>query len=327
MTDKVYPVVTSFQVVTAGAEDYEAHHSFDPNNLPHGKHYTQLFISEMGYNPGSKLGTRQECAVCGKSGPECIGHPLIMDMSSLGATFLSEFGVPTITSITSVICIRCKTVVKDKEGIVKDLEGLLKLSKQRYKCQCEGATPSLDKIKEEKIADSERAFEWRDGRKREKKRNRLTLTMPIAEVKRLIEQTDLSPLRINKDNVLNLFYDKLVLLPASVQPMNFRRTSSAGVDEVTKMMQLYAEMARYVTHGNMNELESKLRALAVGEHNDRYSGTPSHRMACDGKKGLYRGPGINKRAVGTGRAVLTPNIYGGRERLHALVLSWGICSM
>lgn len=310
MADKSYPVITSFQIVTATKEDYEAHRSFDPTNLPAGKHYKQLFAAEMGYNPGSKLGTRQECPVCGRSGPECIGHPFVMNMSSLGATFLSEFGIPTIASITSVICTKCKTVVSDKDKKVSDLEGLLKLSKQRYMCNCPGSTPSIDKVKEEKISEADKTFEWRDGRKREKKRPQLTLTMQITELKKLIEATDLTPLKINKENVLNLFYNKLILMPTSVQPMNFRRTLSAGVDETTKMVQLYAEMARFVIHGNMDELETKLRSLAVGAQNDRYSGTPSHLMVCDGKKGLFRGPATNKRSIGTGRAVLTPNIYG-----------------
>lgn len=300
-----YPTIHSFQIKTASKEDYDAYHSFVPDQLGVGKHFTSLFSTEMGYNPGSKLGTRQECQICGKGGFECIGHPLVMDMTSLGKKFLSEFGLPTITSITSVICITCKSVVRDKENEVFDLEGLLNLSKQRYACKCEGSIPNLDRIKEEKIEEADKSYEWRDGRKRERRATQLTLTTTTSRIIQLLQETDLSPLRINKENVLNLFYDRLILLPTSVQPMNFKRAGGAGVEEVTKMMELYEKMALHVIYGKDDQLEIELRKLFVGAQNNKFSGTPSHLTACDGKKGLYRGPGLNKRSLGTGRAVLT----------------------
>jgi DNA-directed RNA polymerase beta' subunit len=309
MTDRSYPVIVSYQVVTASAADYASFRSINPKKVSN-RNYRELLMTGMGYNPGSKEGNRQECKVCGKGGSECIGHPVVMDMSGTNSTFLSEFGISTITSITSLICTKCFTIVKDKEGLVFDYEGLLKL-KNRYVCKCKGS-PSISAVKEAKIPESERTLEWRDGRQHERKALQLSLIQPIPEVKKLIERVDFSSLGISKENILNLFYKKIFVLPVSVQPMNFSRGSSATVEEETKMLKLYIQMAGYVLHDSISNLEQNLRMLAVGSHNDRFSGTPSHLDTNDGKKGLFRGEGMNKRSVGTGRAVLTP-LLGGRS--------------
>jgi len=318
MTDQAYPVVTTFRVSTADEDDYLAHQWFDPSEVS-GKtelrHFSEMLLRNMGYNPGSSLGNRQECSVCGKSGSECIGHPMVLDLQSMGTVFASEFSVSTITALTSVICIHCKTVIKDKQGIAKGLNELMKIPKAGRACECLSSAPFVDPVKEMAIPDAERSFEWRDGRKRQKKRTYLHLSKSPQAVRDLLVQTDLSSLHISKERVLGLFYTKMILLPTSVQPMNFKRAQSAGVEEVTKMILKYSELIGHIIRPNLISIAILQRALSVGAGSDKFSGTPSHLMVCDQKTGLFRGPGQNKRAKETARAVATPNIYGRSSEL------------
>jgi len=319
MTDQAYPVVKSFRLRTAEEDDYLAYQYIDPSEAQprtSEKAFADAFLKNMGYNPGSSKGNRQECVVCGKSGSECIGHPLVLDMESMGVVFASEFSISTITALTSVICVNCKSVVRDKLGTATALAELLKISNNRYACNCgPNSKPVVEPVKEEAIPDSEKQFEWRDGRKRQKKRSYLHLSKPPRDVRDLLQATDLSPLHINKEYVLGLFFTKMILLPTSVQPMNFRRSQSAGVEEKTKMIDKYAELAVRIKNGDTESVAILQRALSVGVSSDKFSGTPSHLMVCDQKTGLFRGPGQNKRAKETARAVATPNIYGRSSEL------------
>jgi DNA-directed RNA polymerase subunit A' len=170
-------------------------------------------------------------------------------------------------------------------------------------------------VGEERIAESERMVEWRAGRKRQKKRSHLQLMVQPNEVRDLIAATDLSSLRFNKEYILDLFYNKMILLPTSVHPMNFKRSHGASVDEVTKMVEKYSELIKNVIDKEVEKIRETQRTLSVSTGDDRYSGTPSHLMVCDQKTGLFRGPGQNKRAKITGRSVLTPNIHGRSSEL------------
>jgi DNA-directed RNA polymerase, beta'' subunit/160 kD subunit len=308
-------VVVSFQVNTASKEDYSAHKVVDPSKLQRGSDTRRMLVSEFGYNPGSVIGNRQECVICGKVGPECCGHPLTLDLSSLNTVFLSEFGVSTIKALTSVICKSCVSVVRDKDGVAHTLDELRHLPKTRYVCNCKDSSPTILTVGEERIAESERIIEWRAGRKRQKKRSHLQLMVQPSEVRDLIAATDLSSLRFNKEYILDLFYNKMILLPTSVHPMNFKRSHGASVDEVTKMVEKYSELIRNVIDKEVEEIRKTQRTLSVSTGDDRYSGTPSHLMVCDQKTGLFRGPGQNKRAKITGRSVLTPNIHGRSSEL------------
>ena len=310
-----YPVVMSFQMNTAGLDDYRAHYSFDPLRMSYGFDYKNMLVKQMGYNPGSKLGNRQECSVCGKSGSECIGHPVVLDMGSLPTVFLSEFGIKTVKEVSSLICTVCKTVVHDKDNVVKGLAGLLSLSPTRYVCSCENSKPTINKVSEEKIEDDDKRYEWRNGRRRQKKRIRLQLTASPSIVYELIKETDLTSLNLNKEYILGLFYTRVILLPTSVQPMNFNKSRTNSVEEITNMTKKYDDLVRGVINKNRDDIAMIQRALAVGGGSER-SGTPSHLMVCDGKQGLFRGPGQNKRAKETARAVATPNIYGRCSELR-----------
>lgn len=307
-----YPVVKSFQLETAGPDDYSAYHHIVPEE---GTDYTTKLLREMGYNPASTLGNRQVCSICGRSGPECIGHPLVVDFSGLGQTFLSEFGITIVKALTSVICSRCKTVVQDKQGIAHEFAELLRLPKTRYKCACITSVPTINQVGEEKIPEGEKRIEWRDGRRRQEKRAYLKLMLPISQVLELIAATDLTPLRLKRDLVLRLFYTMRILLPTSVHPMNFLHSQGGSAEEVSKMTTKYAELIRHATHRNIDQIQILLRMLSVGTGNDRFSGTPSHLMTCDQKTGLLRNSGQNKRSENTGRAVLAPSPYGRSSEL------------
>jgi DNA-directed RNA polymerase beta' subunit len=308
-------VVVSFHVNTANKDDYNAHRVINPAAIQRSANIRQMLVTDFGYNPGSALGNRQECRVCGKPGPECCGHPVVLDLSSLETIFLSEFGVSTIKSLTSVICGQCKSVVRDKEGQATSLDALRRLSKTRYECNCKDSSPTILTVAEEKIPEKERLVEWRAGRKRQKKRSHLQLMAQPGDVRDLIAATDLSSLGLKKEHILDLFYDKMILLPTSVHPMNFKRSHGASVDEVTKMIAKYAELVKNVIERKTDEVRTTQRALSVSTGDDRYTGTPSHLMVCDQKTGLFRGPGQNKRAKITGRSVLTPNIHGRSSEL------------
>ena len=79
MTSSVRYYIESFSVHTMQEEDFRAY-KFMPNRSDKDFSFRETFLDLTGYNPGSKEGNKQVCKQCGKSGPECLGHPVVLDL-------------------------------------------------------------------------------------------------------------------------------------------------------------------------------------------------------------------------------------------------------
>lgn len=315
-------VIGSFSITTTNDSDYQAYYSI-PNNKNHEFNFERNYIEHSGYNPGSEMGNRQECKVCGKAGSECLGHPIVMDLEPFGRKFLSEFGLKTIEIITNVICVECKTIVKVKkttdangkrknkkisevdEELTKKLSirELSRLPLTKKICVCQTCTPTIVQLKEEKPEGAEKRQKYaaRDVKVKD-------MTADVTKVAELIKNVDFSRFDINKENIINLFFDKMILLPTSNHQMAFR-PSDGGVDEITGFIKLYASIWRnmnfYGTIDGESGFKEVLKKMYIGEGENKIPGTPSYLSVMNGKEGLYRNDAINKRAIGTGRAVIT----------------------
>jgi DNA-directed RNA polymerase beta' subunit len=324
-------VIGRIIIRTATEEDYMAYHTIGNEESMRRKAFLGEFLRQTGYNPGSPLGNKQHCSICGKSGSECIGHPLVMNLShsqdnnsSSRALYLSEFGVKTIRIITSITCRKCKKIVHDKTdestSTNNTLNEILKISKSNMICPCfnegAGVKPLIKVVSELAYSEDElKKKEWRAGRQVVKKRTLLKLDCSnLSEVYNLIldlkNNGELARIGINADNVLNLFYNKVILQPASIHQMNFKRGISEGVDEITGMMNKYAEMYAALKRDDSEKIQEIMRELSVALEAGKFSGIQSHVVSCDGKTGLLRGPALSKRSKDTGRSVLAPTPQG-----------------
>lgn len=305
MDSENYYTIDSFSITTADERDYRAYTSI-PNDRSKEFKFTNFFIENSGYNPGSSRGNKQECKVCGKSGSECIGHPLVMDLQPFERKFLSEFGGKTLSYITNCICTECETFVKAKDGSKLSLKELSRLSLSQKVCHC--SSPKISQLKEEKAegSDPKQKYAKRDVKPKE-------MTFNVTDVYKLLMKPtiDFSQFDIKKSNITNLFYDKLILLPSANHQMAFKSGNESGVDEITGFMKLYHDMwynmnlsgnPNYPKGSSFREIVTK---MYIGEGDNKIPGTPSYMKTMNGKEGLYRNDAINKRAIGTARAVIT----------------------
>jgi DNA-directed RNA polymerase beta' subunit len=324
-------VVGEIQVNAAVQSDYEAHHLIKPGSTNVDGSFLKYYIKKSGYNPGSPLGNRQVCEVCGQSGSECKGHPVVLDLSEGGNVYLNEFGVRIITILTSLICRRCRTVVYDSRYPNLTFDGLIKtkIPDGHKRCLCE-SKPQIEMVTEQKIEEKDKEYEWRNGRRHQKKAKRLVLSHGgVGSLRDLIrevaekdlsgvveeggpnrEKGELERIGLKREFILGLFYDKMFLQPVCVHPMTFKRGVQSGVDEISGTSNVYMQLFINSVLGNTQEIQQIQRDLYVGAKAGRFSGTQSHIASADGKKGLYRGPAQAKRSRNTSRAVLTPNAYG-----------------
>lgn len=273
-----------------------------PDKLEGNKSFFDYFLSQTGYNPGSSEGNRQICKVCGKSGPECIGHPEVLNMEGLNRRFLSEFVHNHIRHLSLSICRRCEKFVSSTSGLFVPLKELAKLPLSKKRCEC--TSPTIVEIKEEK-----------SGEKRQKYQRKNTdpkkFTSGINEFYDLLSKPSFTipaEFGIKKETVLGFFYNKLFLLPAAEHQINFVAGMEASVNEITGMMKLYESIYQSVTKfadPDAPELKKKLTMMYIGESESNYTGTASYLTKMDGKEGLFRNEGINKRAFNTARAVIT----------------------
>lgn len=288
--------VKKIRIRTLDERDKKAYWTF-PNNVTNFK---ETFCEKSGYNQSSPEGNKQQCKVCGKGGPECIGHPLVLDLSSMGRHYLNEFAIGHLTAISNCVCRACKKFVRESNGKFCTLKELSKLPISKKKCDC--SQPTIVEFKEEK-----------SGEKRQKYQKKNTdpkkFTAEIEELYDLIKSDELvfpKELKVQKETVLGFFYDKIVMIPTAEHQISFM--GSTGPSEHTGMMKLYESIYQSVTKfGNADapELKKKLVSLFIGDSDNNYTGTASYLSKADGKEGIFRGDGLNKRAFGTGRAVIT----------------------
>ena len=301
MESHVDYIIESFSIQAMTDEDFNAY-KFMPNDLPKNFSFKDKFLEMTGYNPGSKEGNRQLCKQCGKSGPECISHPVILDLAPLGKMFISEFGIKTISEISKVICRKCKKVVHDKEGKVTDIKSLAKLSSSRKRCSdlefC--PTPTISEVKEEKLNEKRQKYQKRDT-------NPKKMTGDTNDLYELIKEDSVVLPEYNKKFILGLFFNKLVMKPASIHQMNFVPGTESNVDEITGMIKLYESIYYSMNYYGTpdEEIKKKITLIFIGDSENGFTGTPSYLSIMDGKEGLVRNDGINKRTLGTGRAVVS----------------------
>lgn len=313
-------VITSFSLRTADEKDYKAYTEI-PNITTKDFKFMEFFIDNTGYNPGSAKGNKQECKVCGKSGSECIGHPLVMNLKPFECKFVSEFGEKTLKYITNSICSVCKKIVHEKDTQDKKkrndvdyspkkkltLKELSALPLSKKACDC--VSPKICELKQEKVegAETKQKYASRDTKPK-------NMTFNITDIYNLLmeETIDFTPFGFEKKNITNLFFDKLFLLPAANQQMAFKSGNDSGVDEITGYMKLYHDMWYNMnSSGNPNypstgySFREIVTKIFIGEGDNKYPGTPSYLKTMNGKEGLYRNDALNKRVIGTGRAVIT----------------------
>lgn len=298
--EKVF-TVGEFTVRPANEKDFAAY-AHMPDRLPESKSFCDYFIGQTGYNPGSSEGNRQICKICGKGGPECLGHPTVLDMTGLNRRFLSEFAHDHIRRLSLSICRNCKNFVSQTNDVFVPLKELSKLPLSKKKCSC--TSPTIVEIREEKT-----------GEKRQKYQRKNTdpkkFTSGINEFYDLLADPSFTvppQFNIKKETILGFFYNKIFMLPAAEHQINFVAGMEASVSETTGMMQLYENIYNSVTKfadADAPELRKKLTLMYIGESESNYTGTPSYLTKMDGKEGLFRNEGINKRAFNTARAVIT----------------------
>lgn len=302
MASRVEYIIDSFSIRAMTEEDFNAY-KFMPNN-PAVKNFSfkDKFLEMSGYNPGSKEGNKQICKQCGKSGPECIGHPVVLDLSPLNKMFISEFGIKTITQISNVICRKCKQVVHDKDHKVSDIKSLSKLSLSRKRCNDTNVcpTPTIIEVKEEKSLEKRLKYQKRDTDPK-------TMTGDTNDLYDLIKEDSVVLHGYEKKLILGLFFNKLIMKPAVIHQMNFVPGVESNVDEITGMIKLYESMYNSMNYYGTpdEELKKKITLIFIGESENSFKGTPSFMSIMDGKEGLIRNDGINKRAIGTARAVIS----------------------
>lgn len=314
-------VVKKFRIQTACEEDYLSYNCInsDKNTTERfSQDFRIEFSSGAGYNPGSHLGNRQECGICGKGGSECIGHPQVL---KLGINLLSEFGIKIISRLSSIICRICNKIIHDGNNEIYDLKSLMKLSKDRKKCDCQGH-PTIALFKEEKIEVNVQEYEWRAGRRHKKKAKFLDATIAIDTIKTLINNANLKSLGINPEHVRNLFYDRVILPPTSIHPMSFDRGNSGGVGEETGMMKKYRELFIACRNNHTSLIREIIRSLVIGSESKKYGAITSYMTAANGKEGIFRDSAQSKRILETGRGVLTV----GTKRACELEVPKGIAN-
>jgi DNA-directed RNA polymerase beta' subunit len=187
------------------------------------------------------------------------------------------------------------------------MKELLSLPKTRQRCKCPNSIPTIKKVEEVKQEESEQEYEWKAGRKKKKPASRLILPEKTVNVRELLRKVDLSSLGVDKELIMNLFFHEMILLPICNHPMAFRRGLMAGVEEFTGISEVYQNLYNNAIDRDIKGIQEIQRTLMVASANEKYKDAPSHVVMNDGKKGLYRGPALNKRCIGTGRAVLTLN--------------------
>lgn len=295
MKSNVQYVVGSFSLQTMTEKDYNAY-----NTIPNAKNlnFKNYFLENAGYNPASKLGMKQKCKVCGKPGAECIGHPLVMDLGPLEKKFINPFGLKIISTISKVICRVCKKTVTDKSGEVTDVVSLSKLSISKKQCDC--TCPFIVEVKEEKAKRKREKYEKRDTDPK-------SMTGSVTEFYDILKSNSIILPGMKKEHILGLFYDKLVLLPTSMHQMNFNPSSESKIEEITGMIKLYESMhfsINYFGATDDGDLNKKMNLIFVGDAENGFAGTSSYLANMNGKEGLLRNEGINKRAIGTARSVI-----------------------
>lgn len=321
MTEAKYSIVKEFQVALFGEQDYNAYAMF-PLELARGNR--EICVSKLlelsGYNPGSSEGNSQVCNQCGKAGPECIGHPVILDLSSTGSVFVNEFAVQIITPLSKIMCRGCRQFTKDKTGKVFEAQELSKLGKERMTCACEedGSEPSIEAIKEEAVP---KVYTYQAGAKKLKKADFLELTEEPTAIRELFEDVFnntppdyVKKLRLDKEMIMRIFYDKMPLLPVSVQKMDFDRQNAGIVKEIPATTKSHESLIKEILDNmNLNRIKQFQREYTMNTQAERFAGNPSHLMNCDKKRGLFRNVATNKRCIGTVRAVATLGVCRAGE--------------
>lgn len=297
--DREHYVVDEIHLRSLNQSDYNCYHTINSDLT----NFRANFLKGTGYNQGSPQGNRQYCETCGKSGPECIGHPMILDMNSLNRHFISEFALKHVTAISASICRACKQVVTSSDKKKYSLKELSKLPVTKKVCKC-NSMPTIVEIKEEKGNEKKQKYQ-------KKSTDPKKFTSSIEDLYNLIAGDDFEfppEFGIDKKTVLGFFYNKLVMLPAAEHQINFISGTEASVSEYTGMMQLYEDIFQMVNkYGDAEspELKKKLVSMFIGDSDNNFTGTASYISKADGKEGIFRGDGLNKRAYNTGRAVIT----------------------
>lgn len=284
--------------------------------------FSETFIQNSGYNPGSREGNRQVCKICGKGGPECIGHPLVLNMESLGRRFVSEFCIKHITQLSNIICRGCKKIVRpssvEKFGEHPTISELASLAESQMRCDC--ASPKIIEFKEQQ-KEKRQKYQKRDT----KPKNFTTSADDLYEI--IADENFKFPsyMGINKELILGFFYNKIFLLPSVEHQINFVPGLETSVNEVTGMMKLYEMIYNSVTkYGDPDslELKNKLTCLQIGEKDNAHTGTPSYLTMMNGKEGLFRNEGINKRSFNTARAVISLGVLrSGQVQIPSYIKS------
>lgn len=300
--------ISHFKISPATKKDYDAYDKVDTNVTP--SQFRESFKELSGYNPGSSLGNKQECNVCGKSGPECIGHPTVMDLSPLKTKFINDFGVVTISDISGCICRACKTFVQVKvdtlthkgpnPALSMTFKELSKLPLSKLSCAC-GKNPTINQLKVDK---EEKIPTVKCQKKPSEVKN---FSENINDLYNLFTEVDFSVRNVDRELILNLFFDKIFLLPTCMHQMSFKPGAESSVDENTGMIKLYEHIGTKAMgmYQNIDEVKKKIHGIFRGSSENGFAGTPSYMAVVDGKEGTFRNESLNKQSDNTGRAVLT----------------------
>jgi DNA-directed RNA polymerase beta' subunit len=343
--NKMTTVVDYVKINTMEPADYAAHLNFRPDPESVDRDFMKFFKKNTGYNSASSQGNKQICEVCGQSGSECKGHPIIMDLSKDGIWYLNEFGVKVIQDLTSLICRKCKTIIYRDDNPSSSFDQLIKtkIPDSMRRCACVGQKPETFIVSEEKVSEKDKEYEWRNGRRHQKMAAKLVLNHgsggSVGTLRRLIldvinnkveqevseyngrvpdrSKNELERIGLKPEYIIGLFYDKMVLQPACIHPMTFKRGIHSGVDETSSMMEVYSNIFVQSIMGNTSEIQKIQRELSIGPKNGRFSGVHSHIAAADGKDGTYRGIAQAKRSKDTARAVLAPDAQGHTGQITA----------
>lgn len=306
--------IGSFSLTPVSEDDIKAYNFIDINTIGQPGQIPQELLKNMGYDPMNILKNKQLCKVCDKSGPECIGHPVGVDLcqivkksdcSSTDPIIVSELSDQIFTLISRVFCRNCGGAPgynKQKHGY--GFSALVRAARDKVVnicCDNRSVKPLLGK----KSTD-------------EKFTKKTTVNINkrignIVEFKKFINRIDsklLDKFDITKENILNFFTSKVLLLPVSLHVPIYKDVTKGQSENMnTKMLKLQMRIFDLVGESEserLDKLNDIMQMIVIGNQRNTET-TPSHIQACSNKTGLWRGSGICKRATSTGRGVLTPS--------------------
>lgn len=305
---KMISHVESFSFTRLDEKTLKAFHKleYDGENLQTTNAITENYNRLMGYNCSHPAKNKQFCSECEKYGYHCAGHPVKIDVKT---EFLTPFHVQVITPLLKVFCSGCGRVVHlpneaDDKKLVDINQFARSLKRDNYKkhpyCLAFVQHKEPPKVKPE--------YHRRKLDEEEEIKYFFPSIKVIQSFVSKLDANDLAIFGYEKAHLVNLFNREVILLPLSQQTMDERTKRIVHRDKHINLILFLRGLPKDTpleADGKVfDRFYRRMEKLLIAETEDRIS----HIQMVKGKDGLIRGAALKKRAKGTARAVLAPDI-------------------